>query len=436
MRNIFVMGLDPFHLNLLEQIRDEGEEYQFLTLYENSEIVHPPDLEYPHLDDIRAHAGELFASFPGAVDGIVGYWDLPTSLVLPLIARDHGLPAASPDAVARCEHKYWSRLEQSAVVPDMVGRFQAFDPFDDDSVAGVELDYPFWIKPVKAHSSFLGYYIDSPETLRSHLPTIRDRIGIMGRPMNEFLAELDLPEEVAAIDGYHCIAEELVSRGRQCTLEGYGWREEIEIFGIIDSVRTGRHGSSFSRYQYPSTLPDDVQVRMCEAASSLMRAVGYTGAAFNIEFYWDPDSDRIRLLEVNARISKSHSPLFLFVDGSPNQHVCVHLALGRRPQMPKGQGSFRLAAKFMLRYFENGLIERVPTDNDIAALRQHYPEALVRVLGTQGTRLSDLDLQDSYSFEIAEIFVGGDSEQELVQKYEDIVERLGFRIAPLQESMP
>lgn len=431
MSNVFVMGLDRFHLDLLETIRDEDDEYQFLTLFEKSEIVHPPDLDYPTMDDICAHAKELFDNFVGTVDGVMGYWDLPTSLAVPLIARKHGLPGAPLEAVARCEHKYWSRLEQAAAVPDLIGRFQALDPFDDDPLAGLELDYPFWIKPVKSHSSFLGYYIDRPETLLEHLPTIREKIGIMGRPMNEFLGHVDVPDEIAGVDGYHCIAEELISQGEQCTLEGYGWQGEIEIFGIIDSIRTGRYKSSFSRYQYPSMLPQPVQQRMIEAAERLMRGIGYEGAAFNIEFYWDPDSDRIRLLEVNARISKSHSPLFLMVDGAPNQKVPLHLAVGRKPVFPHRQGEFELAAKFMLRYFEDGLIERVPTEADIEAIRERYPEVRIRVLATQGTRLGDLDFQDSYSFEVAEIFVGGSSQQELQAKYEDVVDRLGFRISPL-----
>ncbi len=428
--NVFVMGLDRFHQDLLETIEDEGSDYQFLTLYKTSEIVHPPDLEYPSMEEMCEHAGRLFRNFPDSVDGVMGYWDLPTSLAVPLIARTYGLPGPPLEAVARCEHKYWSRLEQAAIAPELIGRFQVINPFDSDPLATVELDYPFWIKPIKSHSSFLGYYIDRPETLLAHLPRIREKIGIMGRPMNEFLAHVDLPDEIAEIDGYHCIAEELVSQGEQCTLEGYGWKGEITVFGVVDSIRAGLYNSSFSRYQYPSRLPETVQQRMIEATRRLMLGIGYEGGAFNIEFYWDPDSDRIRVLEINARISKSHSPLFLMVDGATNQKVPLHLALGRKPDFPHRQGEFDLAAKFMLRYFEDGLIEHVPTREDVEKIQQLYPEARIRILATQGTHLSDLDLQDSYSFEVAEVFLGGSNEQELLTKYQDVIERLGFRISP------
>jgi len=431
MSNVFVMGLDRFHLNLLKTIQDEDDEYQFLNLFDKSEIVHPPDLDYPSMNNICAHAQQVFANFTGTVDGVMGHWDLPTSLAVPLIARENGLPGASLEAVARCEHKYWARLEQAAIVPDLIGRFQAINPFDDDPLSGLKLNYPFWVKPVKSHSSFLGYYIDRPEAFWEHLPTIREKIGIMARPLNEFMAHVDMPDEIAEVDGYHCIAEELVSQGEQCTLEGYGWQGEIKTVGIIDSIRTGRYKSSFSHYQYPSTLPQPVQQRMSKAAERLMRKLGYEGAAFNIEFYWDPDSDRIRLLEVNARISKSHSPLFLMVDGAPNQKVSLHLALGRKPVFPYRQGEFKLAAKFMLRYFQDGLVERVPSEAEVKAIYERYPEARINILATQGTRLRDLDFQDSYSFEVGEIFLGGSSQQELLAKYDDVIDRLDFRISPL-----
>lgn len=430
MKNIYIMGLDPFHLDLLKTIHDEGEDYRFHALFDKSQIVHPPGLEYPSMDDIITYAGQLFEAVPP--DGVTGYWDLPSSLAVPLVAREFGLSGAPLEAVAKCEHKYWSRVEQRKVVPEVVGRFQAIDPFAEDPLAGLELDYPFWFKPVKSHSSFLGFYIDSRETFERHLPQVREQIGIMARPMNQFLQYVDVPDEITPIDGYHCIIEEIVSHGEQCTLEGYCWGGETSIFGIIDSKRFTEHSSSFSHYQYPSALPINVQERMIEITQKVMRHFGYDNAAFNIEFYWDPETDTIRLLESNARISKSHSPLFLIVDGVTNQKVIVELALGRQPSFPIAMGDFRLAGKFMLRYFEDGIIERVPDDQDIARVQKRYPEARVRVLAEPGMTLSELEFQDSYSFEVAEVFLGADNDHDLLAKYEDVRELLDFRIRPFK----
>ena len=61
----------------------------------------------------------------------------------------------------KCEHKYWSRPEQSRSIP----RFNAFDPFDEDPFSSIDIDFPFWIKPVKAFSSQPAFRVDDPDEL-------------------------------------------------------------------------------------------------------------------------------------------------------------------------------------------------------------------------------------------------------------------------------
>ncbi|MFP4207331.1 MAG: acetyl-CoA carboxylase biotin carboxylase subunit family protein [Wenzhouxiangella sp.] len=435
MKNIFVMGLDPFNHELLKTISDSEEgdaEYRFHGLFDPPEIVDADDGHYPSLAEVRKRAKQLFAQVDGGPDAVMGYWDFPTSAFVPVVARDAGLPAPPLEAVARCEHKYWARLEQKKVLPEMVPEFQALNPFADDPVAEVRIDYPFWLKPVKSHSSFLGFYIDGPETLREHIPEIRAKIGLFARPFNEFLDLLELPEEVTAVDGYHCIAEQIISSGFQATVEGYCWNDEVQVFGVIDSLRSGKHQSSFSRYQYPSKLPRDVQARMIRAARTLMRHIEYDQATFNIEFFWDHDDDSLRLLEVNSRISKSHSPLFLMVDGTTNQKVVLDLALGRKPEMPHRQGHDELAGKFMMRIFKDeisdGIVRQVPGKKDIERVQSVYPDAFVLPLIEEGMRLSDLKFQDSYSYEIAVVFLGADRQKQLLDRFDEVEDFLPFKV--------
>ncbi|MFO8152417.1 acetyl-CoA carboxylase biotin carboxylase subunit family protein [Thioalkalivibrio sp.] len=433
MKNIFVMGLDDFNLKLLETI-DEGGEYRFQRLFQYSEVVRPESGTYPSIDELRERAREIFAAAPGGVDAVMGFWDFPTTVCVPLFARDAGLPGPSLEAVTRCEHKYWSRTEQKKALGEMIPDFQAIDPFADDPAGQVRIRYPFWIKPVKAHSSFLGFFIDSAQALEKVIPEIREKIGVVARPFNEFLAHVDLPPEIAEVDGYHCIAEEIISSGVQATLEGYAWKGAVQVFGVVDSIRSGRHRSSFSRYQYPSKLPRRVQARMIEAARRLIRAIDYEGAPFNIEFFWDHRNDRIWLLEVNSRISKSHSPLFLMVDGATNQKVALDLALGRQPQIPYRQGRHKLAGKFMMRLFKDkigdGVVEAVPSQEDLDRIAEAYPEARVDLLVKEGTRLGDLSFQDSYSYEIAVVFLGADRQKQLLDRFKRVEEFLKFDIRP------
>jgi len=437
MKNIFVMGMDAFNHELLKTIdADNGTDdtYQFHSLFGLGEIVDADDGAYLSLSDARKQAMARFAEVEGGADAIMGYWDFPTTAYVPVIAHDAGLPAPPLEAVARCEHKYWSRVEQKKVLPDLVPNFQAINPFSDDPVADVRIEYPFWLKPVKSHSSFLGFYIDGPDALREHIPEIREKIGLFGKPFNEFLELVNPPDEVAEVDGYHCIAEEIISSGFQATVEGYCWHGEVQVFGTVDSLRSGKHHSSFSRYQYPSKLPREVQARMIKAARTFMRHIGYDQGTFNIEFFWNHEDDSLKLLEVNSRISKSHSPLFLMVDGATNQKVVLNLALGREPVMPHGNGDHALSAKFMLRLFKDeisdGVVRKLPSKEDIERVRAAYPHAFVQPLVEEGMRLSDLKFQDSYSYEIAVVFLGADRQKQLLDRFAEVEEFLPFQIDP------
>jgi len=206
------------------------------------------------------------------------------------------------------------------------------------------------------------------------------------------------------------------------------------VYGIVDSVREGERQSSFSRYQYPSRLPDRVQSRMTDAACRLVQHIGYRNAPFNVEFYWDSDTDRIWLLEINARISKSHSPLFKLVDGETHQKVSIDLVLGRKPSMPYREGHHEIAGKFMMRIFEDSVVTRVPGPDDLAAVRAQFPEVLIRLMVEEGQRLSHLLYQDSYSFEIAEVFLGAKNEDELLQKYDRVCSLLPFEFSSIKEA--
>lgn len=430
-RNIFVLGLDDFNRYELQSIR-EAEYCNFHRLLDYTEIVKPISGSYD-FEILRQKAEQQLAEFDGSIDGIVAFWDFPSSSMAGVLRNAHKLPGPSNEAIARCEHKYWSRLEQREVVPDLIPDFCAVDPFADDPLAQVTIDFPFWIKPVKAHSSRLGFRIRNAAELKLHLPEIRQGIGFFGYPFDAYLQHVDVPEGVRPITGNWCIAEGMISAGQQCTLEGYVYGGEVVIYGIVDSIRTGRLRTSFGRYQYPSQLPRNVQHRMIEAAGRVMRRFEYDCGAFNMEFYWDRKTNKIRLLEINARISKSHCPLFRMVDGASNQEVLIDLALGREPQFPHRQGHFAIAAKFMHRVFDDGYVKAVPSDAEIAAINQAYPEARMLTLVEPGDRLRDSHHRDSYSFELADIFIGGRDRKDLLTRFGDILDRVTFDIEPVHQ---
>jgi biotin carboxylase len=163
----------------------------------------------------------------------------------------------------------------------------------------------------------------------------------------------------------------------------------------------------------------------------VMPHLDYVNAPFNMEFFWDQDSDRIWLLEINTRISKSHAPLFFRVDGCYHHQVMLDLALQRRPQFPRRQGEYAYAAKFMLRRYSDARVGRVPTAEAVARLQAANEGVEIQIAVKPGMRLSSLKDQDSYSYEVAALFIGGDSPTDLEARYRRVIEQLPLELTPV-----
>ncbi len=432
-RNIFIVGIDDFHLAQLQALPD-ARHYRFHSLFTREELKSGDRFPVARLlQDGR----EQLRRFGGCIDAIVGYWDFPVSTVLPILRQPFQLPGPTLESVLRCEHKYWSRLEQARVAPEHVPPFCAVDPFHTDPLSTLTVEFPFWIKPVKAVLSYLGFRVRNHVEFQLAIAQIRRGIHRFGDPFNLILGFADLPPEVAIVDGNHCIAEGLISAGHQCTLEGYVYQGRVEVYGVVDSLREGPAQSSFSRYQYPSRLPPPVQARMSGLADRVMRHIGYDCAPFNMELYWEENSDRIWLLEINTRISRSHAPLFQMVDGRYHHQVMIDLGLGSKPAMPSREGPYGCAAKFMMRHYEDATVQRVPTAQEIQTIEADMPGVIIELGVDQGIQLSSLRDQDSYTYEVATVFIGARDNAELEARYAQVLRSLPLEFAePVRPEPP
>ena len=106
------------------------------------------------------------------------------------------------------------------------------------------------------------------------------------------------------------------------TVEGYRTAGRSHVYGIVDSLHYPGT-SSFLRYQYPSQLPEEVRRRLATLSERVIDQIGLDQMTFNIEYFRDPETDRVRLLEVNPRHSQSHALLFERVDGVSNHELLV-----------------------------------------------------------------------------------------------------------------
>lgn len=70
----------------------------------------------------------------------------------------------------------------------------------------------------------------------------------------------------------------------------------------------------------------------------------------------------------------------------------------------------------------------VPSEQKLHRLEEQFPGSEIHVLVDDGMQLSELHHQDSYSFELAEVFVGGRDHEELEDKYELILSELDIEV--------
>jgi biotin carboxylase len=425
-RNVFILGSDLVHLAHARDIPD-AERFAFHELLRAEEVVYLD--RYP-IDALLDRARAILDAFDGPVDAIIGHWDFPVSVMLPILCAERGLKGPSLQSVLKCEHKYWSRVEQRTVVPECTPAFCAIDPFAERPIDQLRIDFPFWIKPVKAYGSALGFRINDRRDFDRAIEAARKGIRRFGDPFNRILSRVELPEELGGVDGNHLLAEQFVG-GREVAPEGYVQNGRFHAHGMIDMVRAPNH-KSFLRYEYPSSAPKALRAKAIDAARKVLAQVEFDDGCFNIEFFWDADEDHLWIIEINTRISQSHSYLFRLVDGMSNHEVAIHVALGDRPLFEHGAGRFRHAAKFLHRRFDlaDAVVERVPSAEDLACLRARQPHTAVKIALRPGMRLSELKDQEPYSYILAELDIGADSTHDLNVRYREAVDLLPFELKP------
>ena len=429
MKNIFVFGLNAFNRERLEAL-DGADQYCFHGLIALSKLKDATSYDFHTL---LSEAQEQLDGFDGSIDAIINFWDFPASVLHPILCHKYGLPGPSLELVILCGNKGLSRLEQQRVIPAYIPRFSIFDPFTDDPLKQIELDFPFWIKPLLSYSGYLGFRIENKNDFIRHIQIIRDNIDRYARPYADLLQYANLDSSLTKYTAHHCIAEEIISSGRQCTVEGYSYQNQVDCYGIVDSIRYPNM-VSFSRYQYPSALPAEIKQRIHRVSKTIIEHIGFDQSAFNIEYFYEEASDRLSLLEINSRISQSHAPLFKNVDGASNHRVVVDLGLGEKPDFPHRRGKYVSAAKIFARRFSDALIARVPTPAEINHAQQLVPGATVVVPVKQGRRLSELLDQDSYSYQYAIVYLGANSIHELARGYKQVRKALPFVFKPVEES--
>ncbi|MDQ1592587.1 MAG: hypothetical protein QOG71_3214 [Pyrinomonadaceae bacterium] len=347
----------------------------------------------------------------------VGYPGMPVAAIM---AERLGLAGPKVECVLRCEHKYYSRVAQRALVPSATPSFQLVPPEGLDADA-LGISFPLFLKPVKSCFSINAQKIFSLPEFRRAAATSLLPEGFL-RPFNDLLKAYTGYE----FDASHMLAETLLE-GMQVSLEGYVFGGRVHVLGIIDSVMFP-DTISFERFVYPSRLPVEVQARMTQIAEAFISGIGYDDALFNMELIYNPATGEIHIIEINPKIASQFPDLFEKVDGTSSYTPLLQIALGEEPAFARGRGEFKLAASCVLRTFADKRVLRVPSGEQLAELARIYPDANVEVAVSAGDLLSDI-MQDGKSFRYGLINLGANSPEELDDKLAFCENFLDFQFA-------
>ncbi len=431
-KNIFIFGIDDYNLEELNSI-EQAEQYNFISLFRAEEIMILLQGDLIDYEKIIGQAKKQLNQHQGTIDAIIGFYD-PAMLPVFYLCEEYGLNGPGLFSPLLCEHKYWSRLEQKKIVPANIPEFTCLDPFSNHQLKDITISTPFWLKPVKSYGSQLGYKIENQQDLDKSLEEIRQNIKYFAHPFNHMLSLADtsvLPEETRKIDGNYCIVESII-QGNLFTIEGFVYKGQVHQHGFFDSV-TYDESSSFFAYLTPGQLDDKIKERMMAITEKVMKQNKFNNTVFNIEFFYDEKDDQIWLLEVNTRISQSHSEIFKLVHGSSNHQFLVQLATGKMPSMQKYQGKYKIAGKLHHRvFFKKGKVTAVPSDKDLEQLEEEF-DAKIYLDVKKGQELSELPGQDSFSSQLVRIHMGAQSKEELYSKYDELVDKLNISVESHEE---
>ncbi len=431
-KNIFIFGIDDYNLEELKSI-EQAEKYNFIPLFEASDMMILLKGDQIDYDNLIQRAKKKIDQFNGSVDAVIGFFD-PAMLPVFYLCQEYGLKGPGLFKALLCEHKYWSRLEQKKIIPDHIPDFKAFNPFDDHNLKDLLIEPPLWIKPIKSYGGQLGYKIENQQDLDKCLEEIRKNIKYFAQPFNHMLSLADtsgLDENIRKVDGNWCIAESMM-QGELFTVEGFVFDGQVKQHGLFNSV-TYENTTSFFAYLTPGQLDEKVKKRVLDITEKVMKQIKFNNSPFNIEFFYDKKQDKIRLLEINTRISQSHSEIFKLVHGSSNHQFLVQVATGKMPSLKNYQGKYNIAGKLHYRIFsQKGKIIETPSKHKIEQLEKEF-DAKIFLEIEKGQELSEMPGQDSFSSRLAKIHMGAQSKKELYNKYDKLVEKLNIRVHSRQE---
>ena len=339
------------------------------------------------------------------------------ALAAALLAERMGWPGTPVAAVLACQHKLFARQVLQRVAPEANLPFQLLDA-EYGAPIPPGLDYPLFVKPVKAAFSVLAREVANHAELHRHTRFGAWELWVIRRLVEPFerLARERLHGEAGRpVPSAHRMLLEAPVQAEQFNLDGYVFDGQVHALGVADAVMYPGT-QAFMRFEMPSRLPAAVQARALDVARRFLLAVGFTHGLFNLEFFYDATTDRLSVIEFNPRMAAQFSDLYLRVQGIDLHALSLALAHGRDPAtVPRSAPTAGAAASFVYRVFDAAQPASQPDRSAQQAFAQQFPDGLLFCFPKpRGSMERDFKWLGSYRYGI--VHLGGCDEADLRQR--------------------
>jgi ATP-grasp domain len=344
--------------------------------------------------------------------GVASHHEQYGALAAALVAERLGLPGTPVAAILACQHKLHARRVLKEVCPEACVPFAGLDArYGADIPALPEgLNYPIFVKPIKAAFSVLARRVENRAQLQQHAQFGWRELWVIRRLVEPFdrVARRRLPSAGTA---HRLLLEEPV-QAEQFNLDGWVFKGQAHALGVVDAIMYPGT-QAFMRWDHPSQLKPTIQARALDVARRFLAAVGFTHGLFNMEFFYDAANDRLTVIEFNPRLASQFSDLYQRVLGIDPHAMTLALALGRDPALlPRAVPTAGAVSSLVYRSFDAATTPPPPSAAQRAAFKREFPDGLLFCFPKHGHSLErDFKWLGSHRYGIAHL--GGQDEADL-----------------------
>ena len=367
------------------------------------------------------------------------------ALAAAMLAERMGWPGTPVQAVLACQHKLHARQVLQSVCPEANLPFQPLDAAYGEP-APTDLHYPLFVKPVKAAFSVLARTVADHAALHAHTRFGAWELQLIRHLVEPFeqVARERLPQAGTA----HRMLLEQPIKGHQYNLDGYVFDGKVVRIGVVDAAMYPGT-DAFMRFDYPSRLPLPVHEQATDVARRFLQAIGFNHGMFNMEFFHDPATGKLTVIEFNPRMASQFSDLYQRVDGLDLHRMALELAWGRDPgALLRAAPSAAAASSFVYRIHDPATPVQMPRPQQQIDFELAFPDGLLFNFPKPRSAMQrDFKWLGSYRYAI--IHLGGQDVHDLRRRcerasalfgwpapYADCCAPAGTHAAPLTLSPP